>query len=125
MKKKIIIGIVAVIIVGALTVLCFVFRKDSRLFEIKQTTNGGVPYAWEYDIEDNSIISYVETTTVEKEKDVAGGEIYKYFKFKTMTSGETTITFNYVDTRDDSIYKSNKYIIKVDNNLKATIEKVN
>ena len=124
MKRKIIFSLIAIVLVSTLTILCFVFRKDSKIFEIKQVTNGGVPYTWEYTIEDNSIISYVETVTEEKDVDLDGGIVYKYFKFKTMSTGETTITFNYVSSNDDSISESIKYIIKVDKNLNATIKKV-
>ena len=54
-KKLIIIGIILLIIVGV--ILFFLLKDDSsKTLELTYETSKGIPYRWEYEIEDDSIV---------------------------------------------------------------------
>ena len=60
MNKKVIIGIGLLLVVLAI-VLATVIPSSSGTNELELTykSNGGVPYKWEYKIEDESIVKFV------------------------------------------------------------------
>ena len=89
--------------------------------EIVLNTNGGVPYVWEYEIEDASIINIDKVEDKELNPGTNGGVIEKHYYFKGMKKGTTTITFNYNDTRDNKIKETKKYKVIVDKNLNVKI----
>ena len=118
MNKKVMIGI-GIIFVAVLFVILKIMipsTTGSKELELTYKTNGGVPYKWEYKIEDESIVEFVKTKdiTVEEDKKIVGGPIYINYIFKGLKEGKTTITFKYINIIDGSIEKEDKVIVKVD-----------
>ena len=88
----------------------------SKELELTYKTNGGVPYKWEYKIEDESIVEFVKTKdiTSESDKELTGGPVYINYIFKGLKEGKTTIIFKYINITDNSIEKEEKVEVKVD-----------
>ena len=117
-KKMICIGIIFVAIVLVFGVVALKGKASSKELKLTYKTNGGVPYKWEYEIEDETIVKLVKTenATPEKDKHLDGGPVYINYTFKGLKEGETTITFRYVSIVDNSIDKEEKVTVKVDKN---------
>lgn len=120
MNKKVIIGIGIIFVVVLFVILGIVISNVTGAKELELTykTNGGVPYKWEYKIEDESIVQLVKTKdiTSKKDKELLGGPIYTNYIFKGLKEGKTTITFKYINITDGSINKEEKVTVKVDRN---------
>lgn len=118
MNKKVMIGIVIIFVAVLFIVLKIVIPNTtgSKELELTYKTNGGVPYKWEYKIEDESIVEFVKTKdiTSEEDKKLTGGPVYINYIFKGLKKGKTTITFKYVNITNGSIEKENKIAVKVD-----------
>lgn len=134
MKKKIVIILVIVLVILCIVIIHGFRRKglySSNIkpkngeFEIIQKTNGGVPYKWEYSISNNNV-EYINSYSQDKYKDkqLAGGPVEIHYIFKGLKQGESTITFNYVSITNNSIDKTIKYKIIVDENLKSIVTKI-
>lgn len=97
-------------------------RIDGDTIELDYSTNGGVPYFWEYEIEDESIIKFVE----EKEKEnnnkngMVGAPIVKTYVFKGIKTGKTSINFKYIHVGSKDIAQDETVYLEVDedNNLR-------
>lgn len=115
MNKKLILGIGITFIVGLFIIIKSISLEHKKL-EITYKTNGAVPYKWEYKIEDESIVKFVETKdiTSEENKKLDGGLVYTNYVFKGLKEGKTTITFKYVSISDGTIEKEDKVTVKVD-----------
>ena len=125
MNKKVMLGI-GIIFVAVLFVVIKVIipsSAGSKELELTYKTNGGVPYKWEYKIEDESIVQFVETKdiTSEEDKKLDGGPVYINYIFKGIKEGKTTITFKYVSIIDGSIEKEDKVTVKVDNHKNISL----
>lgn len=120
MNKKVIIGIGIIFVAVLFVILGIVISNvtGSKELELTYKTNGGVPYKWEYKIEDESIVQLVKTKdiTSKKDKELLGGPIYTNYIFKGLKEGKTTITFKYINITDGSIDKEEKVTVKVDRN---------
>ena len=116
LKNKTIIIIGLVVLIISITGIFF-YQKSvaNKNLEIKVETNGGVPFNWEYEIEDTSVVEFV------KNKDVDGGPVNIIFTFKGLKEGKTTITLKYVDIVDKTVDSTKVYNVKVDNKNKITI----
>ncbi len=118
MNKKIMIGIGIVFLVALFVVLKIVIPSTtgSKELELTYKTNGGVPYKWEYKIEDESIVEFVKTkdVTPESDKELTGGPVYINYIFKGLKEGKTTIIFKFINITDNSIEKEEKVEVKVD-----------
>lgn len=118
MNKKLILGIGIIFLVILFVVLKIVNNSTtgSKELELTYKTNGGVPYKWEYKIEDESIVEFVTTKdiTSEKDKELDGGPVYTNYIFKGLKEGKTTITFKYASIIDGSVEKEEKITVKVD-----------
>lgn len=118
MNKKVIIGIGIIFFTVLFVVLKIVIPSmtGSKELELTYKTNGGVPYKWEYKIEDESIVEFVKTkdVTSESDKELTGGPVYINYIFKGLKEGKTTIIFKYINIIDNSIEKEEKVEVKVD-----------
>ena len=119
MNKKAIITLITMVVLVLVIAGVFVFVKKSngsKELELTYKTNGGVPYKWEYKIEDESIVKCVKQYEVDKNKGklIDGGEVELNYVFKGLKKGETTITFKYVSIVDGSVSKEEKTTVKVD-----------
>lgn len=118
MNKKVVIGIGIIFLAVLFVVIKIIIPSTtgSKKLELTYKTNGGVPYKWEYKIEDESVVRCVETKDITSEDDnkLAGGPVYINYIFKGLKQGKTTITFKYVSIIDGSIEKEDKVTVKVD-----------
>ena len=118
MNKKVMIGIGIIFLSVVFVILKIVIPSTtgSKVLELTYKTNGGMPYKWEYKIEDESIVEFVETkdVTSEEDKKLDGGPVYINYIFKGLKEGKTVITFKYVNITDNSIEKEDKVTVKVD-----------
>ena len=128
MNKKVLIGIVVVVLIAAIIGTCFLLlnnnNKGAKTVELNYKSNGGVPYKWEYTIEDPSIVKLEETKVIDDQnKDgMVGAPITTSYIFKGLKEGTTTVTFKYVSVVDGSVDKEEKTTMKVDKNLSITAE---
>lgn len=123
MKKLVIIlSIILVFIIVGIIILLNCGEKNKQL-ELTYTTNGGVPYKWEYEISDNSIIEFVKSYEIENQnKDgMVGAPISTNYVFKGLKKGKTTITFRYISIIDGSISKEEIVNVKVDKNKNVSL----
>ena len=118
MNKKVMIGIGIIFLSVLFVILKIVIPSttESKELELTYKTDGGVPYKWEYKIEDESVVEFVETkdVTSEEDKKLDGGPVYINYIFKGLKEGKTTITFKYVNITDNSIEKEDKVTVKVE-----------
>ena len=118
MNKKVMIGIGIIFLSVVFVILKIVIPSTtgSKVLELTYKTNGGMPYKWEYKIEDETIVEFVETkdVTSEEDKKLDGGPVYINYIFKGLKEGKTVITFKYVNITDNSIEKEDKVTVKVD-----------
>lgn len=118
MNKKVMVCISIILVVTLLMVLKVIIPSISGNKELELTykSNGGVPYKWEYKIEDESIVKFVRTKdiTSKEDKKLDGGPVYTNYIFKGLKQGKTTITFKYTNIVDGSVDKEEKLIVKVD-----------
>jgi predicted secreted protein len=123
MKKIIIISIIVIcLIIGG--VVCFLnCGEKGKQLELTYTTNGGVPYKWEYEIEDETIIKFVKSYEIENQNndDIVGAPISTNYVFKGLKEGKTSIIFQYVSIVDGSIDKQEKLYVKVDKNKNVSL----
>lgn len=121
MNKRVLLGIGIIFVVVLFAIIKIVTKSNE--FELTYKTNGGVPYEWKYEIEDESIVQFVRTkdiTSKENEK-LVGGPVYINYVFKGIKEGETTITFKYVSVVDGTIEKEDKVTVKVDSHKKISL----
>ena len=113
-----ILGVVA----GYFSVDLFI-DKSSRQIELTQKTNGGVPYEWEYEIEDENIVKFVKKYTIEPSKGepIEGGAISINYVFKGNKKGVTTVTFRYRNITTNKVEKESVYKLKVDKHKRISL----
>ncbi len=125
MNKKVILGIGIIIVAIIFIAIKFIIPNvsGSKELELTYKTNGGVPYKWEYKIEDESIVKLVKTKNItsKKDKNLSGGPVYINYIFKGLKKGKTTITFKYVSIIDGSVDKEDIVTVKVDNNKNISL----
>ena len=118
MNKKVMLGIGIIFVAVLFVVIKEIIPSsaESKELELTYKTNGGVPYKWEYKIEDESIVQFVETKdiTSEEDKKLDGGPVYINYIFKGLKEGKTIITFKYINITNGSIEKEDKVTVKVD-----------
>ena len=123
MNKKVLIGII-LIFIGALFVIFEIVSNDgSKTIEFTYNTNGGVPYIWKYEIEDDSIVEFVKSYEIsnENKNGMVGAPVSTNYVFRGLKKGKTTITFKYVHVDGQSIEKKEKIVVKVDSNKNISL----
>ena len=124
MNKKILIilGIIILIIIVISILLINNYNKSKRI-ELTYKSNGGVPFKWEYVIEDPTIVEFVKSYELKNENKgaIAGAPIYTNYVFKGLKEGTTTITFRYVSITDGHVAKEEINNIAVDKNKNIAI----
>lgn len=129
MSKKIIIGITIVVAVVLLLVLVligikYIVKEDTKKLEITKEINAGIPFKWEYTIEDSSIVkcSKVYVLKDENTNGKVGAPVYKNYVFKGLKEGKTTVIFKFVSiTDEDYPSEEEKYNIRVDKDLNISL----
>lgn len=126
-KIVIIIGLF-IILVG---VLFFIFKNslfnkinsNPKQLELTYEINAGIPFRWEYEIEDDSVVKFVKSYVVKDENTggKVGASVYTNYVFESVKPGTTTIKFKYVNFADDYISGERKHVVKVDRDLNISI----
>lgn len=130
MTNKIMIIIGVFVIVG---VLCFIF-KDSlfnktnfnpKQLELTYEINAGIPFKWEHEIEDDSIVKFVKSYVVKDENTggKVGASVYTNYVFESVKPGTTTIKFKFVNFADNYVSGERKHVITVDKDLNISLVK--
>jgi len=128
MNKKvlILIGIIVVLLIGGVIISLNIFDESSKILELTYKQNAGIPYKWEYKIEDESIVKFVKSYVVEDDnKDgKVGAPIYTNYVFKGIKKGTTTITFKFINITNNKVEKEEVNKVKVDEfgNISLVIE---
>lgn len=125
MNKKILIGILVIfLIVISVAIIKFVSKNDgSKQLELTYDINAGIPFKWEVEVEDESIVKYVKNYVIEDENKggLVGGKVSRNYVFKGLKKGTTTIVFKYVNFTDGRVEKEEKHIVKVDKDLNISL----
>ena len=98
-------------------------KKDPTILEIKYNTSSGIPFKWEWEVEDKTICSLVKCSSKgEKTKDpICGGKVETTYYFKGLKQGTTKIIFKYMNIADNYLSETNEYTVTVDQNLKVKL----
>lgn len=125
MNKKVLFAIILGVVVLVASIIClFVLKNNNPVnVELIYKSNGGVPYKWEYTIEDPSIVKLEDSYVVEdkNEDGMVGAPIKTKYIFKGLKEGVTTVTFKYVSIVDGSIEKEEVNTLKVDKNNNTSL----
>ena len=128
MKKKIIVilSFILIIVLTGTTILISKTFNTSKKLELTYNTNAGVPYKWEYEIKDPTIVKFYKKYEIENENKngLVGGKISTNYVFKGLKRGKTTITFKYIDIRTKEVEKEETINVRVDKfrNISLTAE---
>ena len=98
-------------------------NNSSKKIEISYDISSGIPFRWEYEIEDNTIVELIKKETKgEKTKEpICGGKLTIKYIFKGIKEGKTKIIFKLVNFADNYIDREEVYNISVDKNLNLKI----
>ena len=123
--NKGLIGLIISIIILFVALFIIIYNKKPRTLDITYKINAGIPFKWEYSIEDESIVklkkSYV--TKNENKGAIVGAPIHRKYIFEGLKEGKTTITFKYVNVTKEMPNKEEKYYVKVDKNKNVELLK--
>ena len=119
MNIKIFVGIIVTIVLcGLIIFLKFVVFDNNSSKELKLTykINAGIPFRWEYEIEDESVVQFVKSYVVKDENKggIVGAPVYTAYIFRGLKEGETTINFKYVNFTEGEVTGVEKHKVKVD-----------
>lgn len=117
------------IIIVILTFVAYKYVKN-RSLEYERTqdiilkTNGGVPYNWKCEIQDDEIVKIKNEYTVNKaSKNVTGGPVDVHYVIESKQIGNTNISCKYKSIVNDSVASTEEYIAIVDDKLRIHIYK--
>lgn len=118
MKIKILIGVIVVAILCVLFLVIKFFvldKKNPNELELTYKISAGIPFRWEYEIEDESVVSFVKSYVVKDENKggIVGAPIYTNYVFKGLKKGETTISFKFVNFTNGKVDRVEKHKVKV------------
>lgn len=118
MKIKILIGVIVLFVLCILFVVVKFFvldKKNPKELELTYKINAGIPFRWEYEIEDESVVSFVKSYVIKDENKggIVGAPVYTKYVFKGLKEGETTIIFKYVNFTEGRVDRVEKHKVKV------------
>ena len=133
MKKSIIIAVVAVcaVVVIGLSLLLVLrgqnWQNNQNEFSLVYSQNAGIPYTWEYEIEDETILKAVDAYVVrdDNQDGRVGARVYKKYVFQGLKEGKTFLTFKFVNFTNNEVENAERYIVTVDKDLKTTYVNIN
>ena len=126
MKLKILFGVIVLIVLSGLFVFLkfLVFdKKNPKELELTYKINAGIPFRWEYEIEDESIVKFVKSYVVKDENKggIVGAPVYTKYVFEGIKEGETTIIFKYVNFTSGEVTGEKKHKVKVDKDKNISV----
>ncbi len=91
-------------------------EKNPKELELTYDINSGIPFKWEFEIEDPTVVEFVKSYVVKSDNTdtSTGGKVYTNYVFKGLKKGTTTITFKYIYFDDNKVHKKRSHIINVD-----------
>ena len=94
-----------------------------KKLEITRQINAGIPFRWEYEIEDPTVVEFVKSYIIENDNKggKVGGKISTNYVFKGLKKGSTKIKFNYVYFTENRVDSTDEFTVKVDDNLNISI----
>ena len=121
MNKIIILLVIVIIEIG---ISFFMFKGknmkrevNSKELELTYELNAGIPFKWEVEVEDESIIEYVRSYVFRDDNEkgaLTGASVYTNYVFRSLREGTTTITFKLVNFADSYVSKEEVHKVKVD-----------
>ena len=119
MKVKVIIIIISVLLIGGLLIIKILNdqEKSHKQLELTYEINAGIPFRWEFEIEDESIVEFKKSYVIRDDNKggLVGGKIVTNYVFVGKKEGVTKVTFKYVNFTDDNYpTKEEVHKIKVD-----------
>ena len=114
--NKVILGIIIFIVTLSITILIFFYNKKPKTLDLTYKISAGIPFKWQYDIEDETIVKLTKSYVTKNENTggKVGAPIYTKYIFEGLKEGKTTITFKFVNITNEMPTKEEKYFIKVD-----------
>lgn len=118
MKKLLFCLIPIILIIIAIVVIIIIKNENSsKELELTYEINAGIPFKWEFEIEDESIVEFKKSYVVkdENKNGLVGGKVTTNYVFTGKKEGVTKVTFKYVSiTNEDYPSKEEVHTIKVD-----------
>ena len=124
MNKKILISTLAVLVIIIVGVFCGIkLANKPKQLELTYEKNAGIPFKWEFEIEDESIAKFVKSYVVKDENTngKVGASVYTNYVFKGLKEGKTKITFKFVSITDEKVEKEETHTVKVDRNKNISL----
>ncbi len=132
MNSKLLIGLIILIIIIFTAFIIIKHNtmkpiiKNPKELELTYEINAGIPFKWEYVIEDESIVEFVKSYVVRDDNKggKVGASVYTNYVFKGLKEGETTISFRTVSITGE-YPPSDKTVhhVKVDKDLNISLIK--
>ena len=124
MNFKVIIIACVLLLIGGVCFMLFSKKKNPKELELTYKISAGIPFKWEFEIEDDSVVSFDRKYVVRNDNKggIVGAHVYTNYVFKGLKEGDTTITFKVVSITgeyDEQVKEEHK--VKVDKNLHITL----
>lgn len=127
LAKIIIIGVIAIVLIVIIAVLIIKLSNkedDHKKLEITKEINAGIPFKWDFEIEDESIVKFDKSYVIRDDNKggIVGASVYTNYVFRGLKEGTTKVTFKFVSITEDN-YPEEKdvYNIKVDKDLNISL----
>ena len=100
--------------------------KHSKELELIYKINAGIPFRWDFEVVDTSVVEFVKKEIVKDENvgAICGAPVYTKYMFRGLKKGKTNIIFKFVYFDDESVKIKDNYSITVDDDLNVTIVNV-
>lgn len=124
MKKKILVVLTVILVIVTIVVGKMLLKDDSsKQLELTYEINAGIPYRWEIEIEDESIVKLDRKYVVKDDNTdgKVGGKVYTNYVFKGLKKGTTKIKFKYVNFTNNVVDHEDINNIKVDDDLNVSL----
>lgn len=120
--------LISICIVLCLSVIFILKKKQlSNELELTYSINAGIPFKWEFEIEDESVVQFVKKYVIQDDNKgaITGAKVYTNYVFKGLKEGVTKITFKIVSITGeyiDSNIEVNKVKVDANNNISLVVE---
>ena len=124
-KQVILVTIIALVAVIALFAIAWFIMNNKNSTEsdkelsLVYSSNGGVPYTWEYEIDDETVLTKSNEYIVKDENrdGRVGAPVYTKYVFKGLKAGETKLSFKYKSFVTGEVAKSEVFNVTVNKDL--------
>ena len=116
-KVLIVFGVFIIVIVIFVLIKTVVLNNDStKELELTYEINAGIPFKWEWEIENEEIAEFVKSYVVRDDNKggIVGASVYTNYVFKGLKEGTTKITFKYVNFTTGEVFEEKTHVVKVD-----------